>query len=148
MSSIVDAIIARLESQVPDLRQVEGAAELSEMIERGLLPHRTPAAYVLPLGDDAEDNALGVNAMSQRLTEIVGIVLVVRVAGDARGNRRRQALEPLIEDVRDALLGWVPLPDHDPLEYQRGRLQGMQRAALIHQLDFRTRSYLRANVEE
>lgn len=146
MTDVVQQVIDRLGSQVPTLAGVEGALELADLMERKVLPQRFPWAFVLPVGEDAEPNAVAVNAMRQRDTETVGVLIVHKHAGSRAGAETRAAIEPVKAAVRTALLGWQPGPEMAPLEFVRARLVGMAGGAAFVQADFRTDHQLAAEV--
>lgn len=135
---LVQAAIDRLEAQVSDLKSVEDAAELSELIRRNILPTRTPAAFVLPLGQEAQPSRSGTGRLHQQVQETLGVVLVYRHAGDKTGGKGRAGLVPVREAVRGALMGWQPHGDYTPLEARRTALQGLAAGAVILQMDFAT----------
>lgn len=84
---IVDAFIARLRGNAPIFeRRVAGAAEFYAGLKNYNTAMALPAAYVLPLGQDAEGN--------QAMTGLVQIVrkhIGVAVELDAQQDRRGQA---------------------------------------------------------
>lgn len=141
--SLVTDVIARLESQVPALIKVEGAAELSLLIDKGKLPPRTPAAFVLWLGEDAAPVATVTGVHRQQVTTVIGVVLVESVAGDATGARAYEEAAPLRDAVTDALAGWPPGTGFEPCAYRRGRFVGMPQGKLMIQVDVSTTWQLR-----
>lgn len=143
--NLVALVIDRLQAEVPELLDVAGAAELSALVQAQALPQRMPAAFVLPLGEDAEPNSIGTGALRQRVTERVGIVILARHAGDSRGGKAVDAVVPLRGAVRDALVGWQPDASCDPFELVRSRLQGLTAGTVFVQVDILTRWTLRAN---
>lgn len=119
----VRSVIAdRVRDQVTDLREVSGAADL-----RGVLDGRVtaPAAYVFRLRNSAGANQLD-NAVSQRVQESYAIVVVSQNLRDARGGDSSDANEVLCDQVIGALLGWLPDPEADALEYGGGQLVSMK----------------------
>jgi hypothetical protein len=145
---LVEAVAQHLREAVPEFGgRVQDAAELAVLIERGILPQVTPAAFVLPLGEDAEPSAVATMFIRQRITEQVAVLLVFRHAGDVTGGRGRAGLEPLKGMTRNALVGWPPHPLLDPIEYRRGRLQGLRGGAVFYQMDFVTRWHLRREAQ-
>lgn len=142
MIDLVQSTVARLQAEVPALRRVEGAAELAALVSAGQLPQQTPAAYVLPLGDDAEANRSATVGVNQRVTEQLGVVLIDRHAGSRHGEEARADLVPLIQACRAALIGWQPDGSYSALEYRRGRLVALVTGSVVYQLDFSTRWHL------
>lgn len=85
------------------------------------VPRSVPAAYVIPLEERAGDNEV-VGASLQQHTAALGVLLIVRHAGDAGGGRATLALGPLREAVQAALVGWTPPGCHAPLAFAGGQL--------------------------
>lgn len=144
--SNVDAFITRLKATVPALHErVEGVADLAGLVGRKQLPPQTPAAWVLWLGEDAGPGTDMTGGTRQTVTEVIGVLLMHRVAGDSKGTQAQAELEALRVDVRSALVGWEPDPAADPIEYRRGRLIEVPQGTAFMQLDFTARWYLRAS---
>lgn len=146
MTDTVQATIDRLAAQVSALQGVEGALELADLMNRSILPQRFPWAFVLPVAEDAEPNALAVQALRQRVTEQVGVLIVHKHAGSRAGAETRTAIEPVKTAVIAALANWQPGPEMGPMELSRARLVGMAGGAAFLQVDFRTDRQLRAGV--
>lgn len=132
--------IERLATEVPALRAVGGAADLSA-IQRGGVP--TPAAWIIPVAESAGDNE-SVSIVSQRVNATVGIVIAVRNLRDARGAAAQDDLAEIRIAIRDALLGWAPEPDHDPATFARGRLLSLGDQALWWQDEYFTAYHMRS----
>lgn len=97
---------------------VEGAAEFAAISGR-VTTH--PAAWVIPLGDNAGENRFGAGmATAQRVDTTFGVVLVVGDVSDQQGGAVVEQLTALRRDVRDALLGWYPDEATQPLVYSGG----------------------------
>ncbi|MBK8157986.1 MAG: hypothetical protein IPK59_04070 [Rhodospirillaceae bacterium] len=142
---VIDATMARVKSQVAALQgRVEDVADLALMVEKGVVPTQTPTAWVVPIAEDFEPAADMIGETRQRGTETVGIVLVHGVKGDGKGAKARGILDALGNDVKVALLGWVPFSGCDPMELRRVRLVGIQAGCVFLQIDVLTRWYLRA----
>ena len=150
---LVDAIIARLEAEIPDLAgRARGALELSELIRQGALPAYSPAAFVVPAGlaptGEAESSA---GAYLQTLDELVAVVLILRSAGDVTGARGQPKLNELLLAVLAALAGWAPedgveetgLGGIGVLELRGGNLVQLDAGNIFYQLDFAQRAQLR-----
>lgn len=132
---MIDAAIARLGAQLlagqanpaGPFRLIEGALELEALTDKP--PAQTPALYLLPLSEIGGDNNRA-NAVSQRVALVFGTVLVLRRHGDAAGAAKLDALAPLRQAVRDALLGWTPDQHHDVVTFHSGRLADMGNGAV------------------
>ena len=133
----------RLRAHLPEFITVGSAVDFAELVERGQRPQRLPAAFVLPLGDDAAlGDLLGVDDWLQQVEERVAVVLVHQDRGDASGDKARSRLVPLAARVRAEIAGWHPSPLHGPCHYLRSRLHGLTAGAVWQQLDFQCRSEL------
>lgn len=144
MTALVDQVATRLRDQVAALKSVGLAAELARLVEKGVVPQRLPAAFVLPIGDDAAPNILAAGGHRQNVTETVGVILIDRVAGDATGGKTLGDIEPVRAAIRAAIAGWEPTaPGAEPFDYRRGRLHGVF-GAVFYQLDFSTTWLLEA----
>ncbi len=141
--TVVQDVIDRLKAEVTALHgRVEGAAELAALLHRGQGPQRMPAAFVLPLGEDADPNGHA-NIHSQRITEAVGVIVVERHAGDATGGEVLDRIAPLLTAVRAALAGWTPASAETVVDYVRSRLVGLKAGAVFIQQSYATAYYLR-----
>jgi hypothetical protein len=108
----LDVVILRLKGLCPLLNgNVAGAAEYQQGVrdEAWLTP---PAAYVIPLDDEAEDN-LDLQGLDQFVTERVGVVVMFsNAAGVAAGDRRGQTASELFNPIKwqlySAMLNWRP----------------------------------------
>lgn len=120
-------ISSRLQTLATSLRFVGNAAAFASVRALGDFP--APAAYVLlasERGDLRSDGAAqrGVQATSlQRVTSQFGVVIAARNYRDDTGAAAGDALQPLLEQVRAALIGWVPdLPGARGCQFLRGDL--------------------------
>lgn len=135
--TLVAAVKARLEAEVGGLaKRVQEAAELSELVRRNQLPQATPAAFVLPLGLRGGGADAATGSFRQAVDETVGVLLVVRSAGDATGARSLPAIDALIEETVGALAGWAPDDQIGVFRVARGALVSLREGAIIYQLDF------------
>lgn len=140
---MIEAIRERLAAMDPPLlRTIDTAAEYAAL-EAPPPAARCPAAYVIELADEATANGLATGGTRQRLTERLGIVLVVASLRDGRGAAASAALRTVRQAVRAQLIGWPPGPDHDPLGYVSGALVGAERGYVVWQDVYVTRSTLR-----
>jgi hypothetical protein len=142
---LVDDVVTRLGGEVESLAgRVQGAAELTAMVKAGALPNVTPHAFVLPLGlRPLNTGDAAANAFTQDVDELVGIVLIVRGAGDATGARSLPTIDTLIAHILAALAGWAPDDAIGVLRLQRGQLVSVNAGVVIYQLDFAIQLQLR-----
>ena len=133
----LDAVIQHLRDNVPLFGgRVAGAADLANgLVNQGQM--ELPAAYVVPLDEDAGDN-LNMNTLRQLVTERIGVV----VEFDNRADRRGQTVSSLYDLTRTALWGALLNWRIDPvratrgLEYAGAGLRDWDRARLFYEWRF------------
>lgn len=103
--TLIRAVIDRL-LPATNLRQVQGALELAAALKAPSVA--TPAAFVVPMGDQPQPDEAFTGSVCQRVRTKVSIVLVVDNKRDGTGNAASDELELLRTKVRKALLGWGP----------------------------------------
>lgn len=119
--SLAAAVRERLEDELPEGTKLFEAARLPD--DPG--QRRAPALYVVPESASAAPNRLS-NAVSQRITETIAVVIVEQSRNDPLGDKARQAVERQRKAIRGALLGYEP-DGWAPLEYRRGALVAIDR---------------------
>lgn len=136
-------VIALLEGIEELTGRVHGAAQLSDLLQRNALPQVDRAAFVLPLGlrGGRADAATGL--YRQPIDRLVGVILVVRSAGDQTGAAGWSKLEPLIEAVIAAIAGTASDDDVGVWTLARGELVSVAAGVLTYQLDFAIEDQLR-----
>ena len=132
-------VIAHLKAHVPLLEgRVAGAAEFSAMMAGELRPEIYPAAYVIPLGESAEDND-AMNAVYQVVTERLGVVVAFDNTADRRGQGVTQLYRPMRAALFAALLNWRGTDPDRALrgfELGSGGLLQQDRARVFYQWEF------------
>ena len=94
------------------------------------------AASVLPLGLRKRSGGdAAVNAFTQMLDEVVGIVLTVRVAGNSAGDKGLPTIEDLIDGTIAALCGWGPETHAGVFVFERGALIDADAGLISYQID-------------
>lgn len=133
---MIDAVIARLKSEVSDLSgRVEGAADFAELMRRNALPQATPAAHVLPLGLQGGQANTAAGAFVQDLRETIGVMLTFRT-NDRTGSAALAKVRVHIQAVIDAICGWAPSGETGVFALTRGSLINMSAGTLVYQLEF------------
>lgn len=135
-------IIDRLTAQATAFRSIEGALELAALEEPGKTPGQGPNAYVVPLAEDGGPNRMA-TIVSQAISVRFGVVIMVRRHGDPRGTKKAADLAALRQSVTDALVGWQPSPNHEPVLFGRGRLSDIRGGALWWMDEYTTETSLR-----
>lgn len=140
---MIDAVIARLEAEVPTLAgRTQGAVQFVELMRTGNLPQVTPAAHVLPLGlTGGQPNAVA-GAFVQPLDRAISVMLTLR-SYDARGEKALDPLETLINAIVTAICGWTPEPTVGVYRLTRAALVTMTAGTLVYQIDFAIADQLR-----
>lgn len=141
---MLDAIVARLKSDVPALgSRVEAAAELTAMLQKRGLPQRS-TTFVVPLGLQARPAVDATGLHVQEFTETVGVLLVARV-NDQTGADAMANIRPLIMAVINAIAGWDAGTGYGVFELRRGNLVGIRDGALIYMTEFSINDQLRVS---
>lgn len=99
------------------------------------LPRTTPAAYVLPLRIDAEDNSV-ITGVTQTLTLTFGVLLLARHAGDASGAKATEQLEALRSAAAAALVAWTPEGCLEPIQFAGGEIVQADAGLVVWRDDF------------
>lgn len=139
----IEEVKARIEAQVEDLSgQLREAGEFAELVEKKRLPSRT-GGFVLPGGlrGGTADAATGL--FRQSFSEIVKVVLVVRVAGDPLRAKAVAGLVPLVRATIEAVAGWAPDDATGIFRLVQADLIGASGGALIFEIDFALDDQLR-----
>lgn len=106
MIDIAIAAAARLQDSTGDLFRIVGTVADYESLSG--MPRSVPAAYVLPLAEQADRNQQLSPGTLQLHRCRMGVILFAHHAGDASGSRSVTALHDLREAVQAALVAWMP----------------------------------------
>ena len=133
------AVIAQLKAYAPLFGgRVAGAAEFDARMAAEVRPEVYPAAYVVPLTEDADPNDED-NALYQTVTERVGVVVEFDNSADRRGQSVTELYAPARAAIFAAILNWRGTdPDHAQrgFEYGGGQVLSWDRARLFYQFEF------------
>lgn len=137
----VAPVIARLKAQLTGFVGITGAGDLDVAIDG---TPNTPAAYVMPLAETAEEsNFIGV--IDQRLTQEFAVVLVVSNLRDATGAAAVAELATKRLALRAALLGWAPdAATGEPVQFVSGAVLQFRDQRLWWRDVFRVIAYYRS----
>lgn len=105
---------------------VGGAAEAAAV--KDTAAGAGPAAYVVPLANEPTDPRSP--GGPQVVVASIGVLVMVRRNGDAKGGVTMNRLRHLQDRLLDGLLGWQPSEQFGPLWWRGGQLQGFDAAAL------------------
>jgi hypothetical protein len=104
----LDVVILQLKQLCPYFRgNVAGAAAYARGIEDQVWLD-TPAAYVVPLDEDAAENQDQGAGLYQTVTERVNVIVQFDNRADRRGQTVTENLNPVQYMLYAALLGWRP----------------------------------------
>lgn len=133
----LDAVVLHLRSAVSAFDgRVAGAAEFARGLETEA-QMALPAAYVVPLDEDAAENTL-MNGLVQIVTERIGIIVEFDNTADRRGQSVTSQFDAMRSALWAALLNWRidPVRATRGLEYAGGQLREFDRARLFYQWEF------------
>lgn len=116
---MIAEMVARLQSQIPELKLVGGAAEFQAASESN--PKAAPAVFVFT-ADENPGRSPDVPMVIQRVAVRVSVVWCIKNVADATGSAGAIDMDALRSAGKAALLGWQPEPGCDPLERGPGRL--------------------------
>ena len=130
-------IVAQLRAAAPLFGgRVAGAADFATGLETQVWQD-LPAAYVIPLDDEAEPNDAQ-NAIYQIVNERIGVIVEFENGVDRRGQTVTALYEPTRAGLFAALLNWNPDPTRAPrgFMYAGGHLIQFDRKRLFYQWEF------------
>ena len=134
-------VIERLKLEVPSLKFIGGAAELV-VAEVDL--KQTPSAYVFEVGDSASENTTGTMTTSQNNAVTFAVAFAVKNLRDPRGQNAKSDLRGMRTAIFDALHGWRPHADFDPIQKRTGCLVKMRKTVLWWKDEFLTAHLIRS----
>ncbi len=125
--------------------RVYSATDLAALQKTNTLGSVSPAAYTLPLGVGGGEPDASTGLFRQPVLWLDGVLLVVKVAGDATGAKAQQQMEPLIIDTINAVAGQDVDGMIGTYRLAKGELLGLAAGVLSYQLDFAIEDQLRIN---
>lgn len=130
----LEPVIQRLRQQAPSLAHVAGGVSLAALKS---VPSRTPAAFVLPVSEQAGPNTSGTLEVNQRIVRRFAVIVVVRDVRDATGEAAYDGgLSQARGEIDAALVGWAPEPGAGLVTRAGGRLLSFSSGALWWQDEF------------
>ena len=137
----VAAIVERLERS-GIYQEVLGALDVAALSSWP----RTPAAFVLPLAEDAADSVAPAIQATQQTTATIGVQTLLSAPNDRTGGRARDELSEVLAASRAALVGWTPEGAREVLQFRRGFLIGIDGGRLEWRDEYRLRWWISAGV--
>ncbi len=144
-----DAVKDRIADVEGIAGRIQPAANLSELMARGLAPQGGDAAFILPLGIRGGAVKAMAGRFIQDIAETLGIVLMIRAVGDASGARSTERLVPIRDAVIRRIVGWSPPSNWlegetvGQFSLSRGQLLTLTAGLLTYQLEFALGDQLR-----
>lgn len=138
----LDPIIAALRRRCPSFEnRFAGAAEWAGLTEDEA--PALPAAYVVPLAEDAGGNESRVG-YQQTVTNTFAVIVLVSNVCDERGQKAFDSLEDLRLELFRAILSWQqdPPAEYSEIVYSGGQVLYMDDARLAFQFEFSFETYL------
>lgn len=137
-------VIQQLRAYCPSLAgRVAGAADFAAGLE-STVNMELPAAYVIPLDEEAEPNPAGPGLL-QHVTERIGVIVEFDNSADRRGQGPAMSYDAMRAEIFAAILNWRPdLDESNPstnreaqgFYYGGGQLREFDRARLFYQWEF------------
>ena len=137
----IDRIVTRLKERLTGLKSIGASADLEATVD-GVVA--LPAAFVLPLSEDASTTAV-LGMTESRIAEVFGVVHVLSNRRDAQGSAALSDLFGLRLALREALVGWVPDPaTGESVHYTSGRPMSLDPKGRMWWIDqFQLTTYFR-----
>jgi len=140
MPTLRELIEQRISDTVSEFKEVAGAASLASV-----LANRTsvPGCYVF-----RSNNRLGPGhgdiVITQPREEYIACVVVTGNVRDSRGAEGADENEAFCLKIQEALLGWQPSVDHEPLEQASGKLVQFKNGMFIWMDIYKSRTHIRS----
>lgn len=133
----------RLKARVTGMREIDGASSLDAAM-RGAVA--SPSLYLIPLTETGRELP-HTGQLDQLITVLFGVLLVLDTARSAQGMDVLIELHTKRDQVRQALVGWVPDDDTgEPVTFAGGELVQFQGDGRLWWSDeFLLTTYYRSN---
>ena len=133
-------VIDRLKTQVPDLRQVGGAADYAAVQE--LRGFATPSAFVIFAGESGGGTGPR-GARVQAAVSRFGLALAVRNYRPGAGDQLGDELRKVLGLTRSALIGWVPpTPGATALIWEAGEVMDYDHSTVLYVESYQLTNFL------
>lgn len=137
------ATLQRLRDRVTGMREIDGASGLDEAMRRA---SAVPALYLIPLAEKARE-LRHTGATDQLISVAFGVVFALNAGRTTMGLDAVSALISARNQVRDALVGWVPDQNTgEPVIFAGGELLDLPGDGRLWWADdFELTTYYRSN---
>jgi|HubBroStandDraft_3_1064219.scaffolds.fasta_scaffold00005_36 hypothetical protein len=138
--SVIDETIQQLRDYCPLLAgRVAGAANFANGLQNYNANMPLPAAYVIPLSEEAEPNQVMIGLI-QKVHRTIGVVVEFDATADRRGQVPAMHFDAMEAGILRALLNWPPTwcrtPNNQGFQLSGGRTLDLDRARLFYQWEF------------
>jgi len=138
--AVIGPTIDHLRTYCPPFAgRVAGAADFRLGLQNYNENMALPAAYVVPLDQDAERNA-NLTGYWQIVHKTIGIVVELDATNDRRGQDPTMTYDVIEAALFSAMLNWEPVPCRTPnmqgYQFAGGRFLDLDRARLFYQWEF------------
>jgi hypothetical protein len=126
-----DLVVQRLKDQVPELREVGGAADYAAIQELRGFP--VPSAYVIFAGESGSPAPGPRGARVQPALARFGVALAVRNYRPGAGAQLAPELRKFLGMTRAALIGWLPpVPGATALAWEAGEVMDYDHSTVLY----------------
>jgi hypothetical protein len=137
---IIGPTIDQLRANCPVFAgRVAGAADFRRGLQNYNANMALPAAYVVPLTQEAERNA-NMTGYWQIVEKLVGVVVELDATADRRGQNPAMTYDAIETALFASLLNWAPeacrTPNEQGYQFAGGRFLDLDRARLFYQWEF------------
>lgn len=139
MPTLRELIEARISAELPEFKEVAGAARLDDILKGQI---QVPGAYLYRLNNTASDNSL-INAVSQYVPQQIAVVVATRNYVSRRASDASDENEYFCELIQQKLLGWEPGAKYDCMTYGGGSLVVFKNGLFLWREIYKTGSYIR-----
>lgn len=101
---------------------------------------QSPTGFVIPLSEVTTKAVRMTGPHRHEITQIFGVLIILRLYSDPRGSRKIAPLQALRQSLKDALLNWVPSPDHTAILFEAGGLDRIEEGEVRWLDSFSTRT--------
>lgn len=126
---MLDAIVAQIKS-TGHFKLVGGSADIDDDINITALP----AAFVVPSSETASENSL-ITAVQQLITVEFAVLITARNVKTSTGADAYNAIQPLRKAIKQAIIGWQPAEEYEPVVYKSGALLKLDEDAVMWWVD-------------
>jgi len=118
--------------------EVGGAASLASIVGNRV---STPGCYLFSERSDASQNER-INGVSQMVTELVNIVIIIKNVRDPRGQDADDQLNCYRSSISKVLLGKILSPEYTQIEYAGGKLVSFVNGVIVWNESYKTSHYI------